>query len=97
MAEKLIVFRGVEVSPEWPQRIREAQLLMTCRPNGVEVSRVRYGDEDDDWGADDGPCRDCAVIKGEFHVPGCDVERCPICGGQAGPGCECEWPDAAED
>lgn len=28
------------------------------------------------------PCHDCNAKPGEFHQPGCDVERCPFCGGQ---------------
>lgn len=94
--ESRIVYRGMRMLASWPDRIREAQLETTCRPNGVEMERVRYGSERDDWGADRGPCHDCGAIKGEFHVPGCDVERCPVCDGQIG-GCNCDWPDFADD
>ena len=27
-------------------------------------------------------CHDCNCREGEFHLPGCDMERCPFCGGQ---------------
>lgn len=34
-------------------------------------------------------CPDCDVAPGQFHDPGCDVERCPYCGHQL-IGCDCQ-------
>jgi hypothetical protein len=96
VASNGIIYRGVSVIEGWPEKIVAAQTFSTCRPNGVEMPRVRYGDEKEDWGADARPCHDCAVIKGEIHVPGCDVERCPNCGGQFG-GCNCDWPELDDE
>lgn len=42
------------------------------------------------------PCHDCAVVKGQYHVPGCDVERCPVCDEQAA-FCNCPRDDDEEE
>jgi hypothetical protein len=50
---------------------------------GVLYEPVRYGKSDID--NDDGKhnrCHDCGAKWGEYHHPGCDWERCPVCGGQ---------------
>lgn len=76
------------MTKDWAASIAAAQRKTTCWKNGKEFERIKYGCEEDDWGATSHPCGDCGVQKGEYHVPGCDVERCPSCGGQA-IGCEC--------
>lgn len=65
-----------------------------CRPHrvialdsGAPLDAVPYGDPREGWesyGLQPGPrCRDCNVVVGQPHHPGCDMERCPVCGFQA--------------
>jgi len=65
-------------------------------PGSGPLPRVCYGDEPGDWGAGDGrPCSDCATPPGHFHHPGCDIERCPKCGGQA-ISCGCQTQEESD-
>ena len=95
MEKKFVEYNGTQVIEGWPERIEEAQLQNTYSIGGSEHHRIRYGEEEEDWGANERPCHDCAVIKGQFHVVGCDAERCPTCGGQAFC-CDCDY-DEDED
>jgi hypothetical protein len=80
--KRYIVYRGRRVSVDWPEQVREAQAETTIALREEYFQRIRYGSEPEDWGAKVQPCGDCCVINGEFHVPGCDIERCPRCSGQ---------------
>jgi hypothetical protein len=81
--KNFVTYKGIRMARGWPAQIRAAQLMTTIPIGGREVTRVRYGDESRDWGADCQPCDDCRVLKGQFHVMGCDIEQCPRCAGQA--------------
>jgi len=66
----------------WKKRIARAQVEPAYLIGGIELERVAYGLEDDYDPESSGPCPDCGVGRGQYHVPGCDAEECPRCRGQ---------------
>ena len=96
MSNESVDLNDLEVSEDWREKIAEAQEITTYTIDDKEYPRIRYGDEKDDWGAGKRPCHDCSVVKGLFHVVGCDVERCPLCGGQV-ISCDCPYDGDDEE
>jgi hypothetical protein len=64
---------------------------------GEDFEPIRWGKERDSRKrVIDFDCRDCGTPPGGVHHPGCCVERCPACRGQA-LGCPCFYDPDAED
>ncbi|WP_128292520.1 toll/interleukin-1 receptor domain-containing protein [Afifella aestuarii] len=98
---ELVEYNGILVRQGWPKRIEAAQhqpMALVVRP----FERVRYGDEgrftDAEATRQELPaiCHDCGVLHGQLHVPGCDMEECAMCGGQA-IGCGCSYTAVTRD
>jgi len=82
MEKKFVVYQGVKMPEDWPARIRAAQNEVTIGVNGTEYDRVKFGEEKDDADTERDSCPECSVLRGQFHVSGCDAEQCPACEGQ---------------
>ena len=90
MAKKRPSEPGADVI--WPGIISSAQRQESYFFEGEAHRRIAYGEEIGDWDSDHFPCGDCGVVKGQFHVAGCDIEECPKCGKRA-LGCSCKRDD----
>jgi hypothetical protein len=91
MGRKMETVNGVRVGRGWGAILRQSQEHPRYRIGGKRLSRIRYGEESDDPPANPA-CRDCAAAPGQFHVPGCCLEHCPRCRGQAiSCGCFCPF------
>lgn len=95
MGKKRIIHNGVKMTEDWPAKIEAAQSLTQYTIAGQKYSRIPFGEEGHSgWGQK--PCLDCAVLKGQFHVPDCEYEMCPSCRKGFAEGCRCNIEELRE-
>lgn len=56
----------------------ESCICEVVRFMGDSVPRIRFGDEEYDWGTS--RCAGCGVPRGGYHHENCSREICPLCG-----------------
>ena len=81
---ELVEYRGHKLVNNLPLEIITSQKYTAIRQKtkiGYKFySRERYGINNEF--SQHEICDDCCVNRGEYHLGMCDIEECPICGGQ---------------
>jgi hypothetical protein len=87
-----VQYRGMRVNREWMKEISRAQEQATYMIGGQVYERVAFGEESGLAERPKTPCPGCVAKVGEYHVSGCEYERCPACDNPALE-CECAYQD----
>ena len=57
--------------------------VSTIKHNGKTYNRIKMGEGEDFYATQNAKrCGDCGATNGHYHHFGCDLEVCPVCGGQ---------------
>lgn len=86
------IVNGVESAVGWGEVLRISQENPSYLIDGEPFKRIPFGEDLDLEQIPHRVCRDCVAAPGQFHVPGCCIEYCPRCKGQAiSCGCFCPF------
>jgi hypothetical protein len=84
--EEIVFYNDIFMPSALKNELESEQDRKYLAINGNMYERIRYGSpqEYSDISSDyaETLCHDCKAIKGQIHLEGCDMERCPKCGGQ---------------
>lgn len=93
-AENLVIFRGFEIYKSELERLKKEiefnqKNCFVVDNNGNRFQRIKYYSNMLDDNRLYRYCGDCCAVDGEYHLFGCDIERCPQCGNQL-LSCDCQ-------
>jgi len=86
-AEECVYYNDTFMTQELKNEIIKQQEIKHLIIGGKKYKRIPYGDQKEfekygiapDYSLN---CHDCSVKKGQIHLDGCDMEKCPKCGEQ---------------
>lgn len=89
LGEGEVEYNGAIMDANWPAEIEAAQKKKAIVVGGKSYPRVAMGQEKGMSTELLQICGDCGAAPSQLHVPGCEVEQCPVCTGQRA-ACACE-------
>jgi len=110
--KNIIIFRGEEMHNESIENYKAeiakySKVDSFVTSSGKLIKRIAFGEENHSFHQNENEeymlydfefCDDCGAKQGEYHLPDCDLEVCPICYGQKLTcGCDLQFPIRKED